>query len=367
MKDPIDILGVHPSGAFSSKQDPRKYIYGSQEIPRAAAPFDWSKGYDLEADIAQSLGLPGFQLTRKNQGPSGSCGGQGMSAYQQAIAASYKRDLRERSAKYVYSQVYVPIPGGGSAFDSLANIAIKQGFGLESLTPSYDRGTVPTEAFMERPGDITGAARLNAANEGAMLAYAYFAPTIDAVAAAMQACKGVSVLLRGSNNGTWLSAHPKPPTYLAPGLTNSLWAHYMLGCKAFLMNGVKTIGVLQSWGPNVGDNSIQWLDEAYFNSGAVFETGVIIYSPKPIELPHFTFNQDLTFRMTNSQVLQLQTFLAYDGCLNVAPTGYYGPITEQAVLKFQLKYQLASPATLSELGGSRVGPATRAKLNSLLS
>ncbi len=289
-----------------------------------------------------------------------------MSAYQQAIAAYYMKDVTEKSAKYVYSQVYVPIPGGGSGFDSLSNIAIKQGFGLESLTPSYDNGRAPSEAFMERPGDITGMARISAARERGLLAYAYFAPNIDSVASAMVACKGVSVLLRGSNNGTWLSPHPKPPSYLAPGLTNEVWAHYMLGCKAFLINGKKSIGVLQSWGPNVGENSIQWLDENYFASGAVFETGVLIYSPKPVDLPSHTFNTLLSAGMQSDEITALQSYLAYDGCLNIAPTGFYGPITAQAVLKFQLKYQLASPTTLTELGGSTVGPATRAKLNSLL-
>ena len=62
-------------------------------------------------------------------------------------------------------------------------------------------------------------------------------------------------------------------------------------------------------------------------------------------------------------MLLLQQILAYDGELKVAPTGYYGPITAQAVLKYQIKNVVADPATLVELGGHVVGPATRAALN----
>jgi hypothetical protein len=62
----------------------------------------------------------------------------------------------------------------------------------------------------------------------------------------------------------------------------------------------------------------------------------------------------------------MDTTFAYDGEFNLTPTGYYGPITAQAVLRFQIKYSLSSIATLDELGGNSCGPATRAKLNTLL-
>ena len=370
MQNPIDILGIHPGGAFPSKPDPRNYQFGSSEIAIAPAPFDWNIGYSVEKDISSVLGKP-FRLTRKNQGQSGSCGGQGMSVYGQALAAYYKGDMSEKSAKFPYAQVYVP--GGGSGFDTLASIYKKQGFGLESLTPSYQGGQAPSEAFMERIGDITAAARIAASKEQEMIAYAYLSPTIDAVAQAMAACKGISILLRGSNNGTWLSTDPVPPTPQemangpwSPANPRGTWAHYMFGIGALMRNGKKTIAVLQSCGPEVPNDSVQYVSEDYFNiPGAVFEAGVLIFNPKPVVLAKHTFNTDLTQGQSGPEITALQTVLAYDGCFNLAPTGFYGTISAQAVLKFQLKYQVTDTATLNELGGHVVGPATRAKLNSM--
>jgi peptidoglycan hydrolase-like protein with peptidoglycan-binding domain len=64
-------------------------------------------------------------------------------------------------------------------------------------------------------------------------------------------------------------------------------------------------------------------------------------------------------------VTALQVALAHDGCFNLAPTGYYGAITAQSVMKFQTKHHVASTAEIASLGGNLVGPATRAALNSL--
>lgn len=375
MNNPIDVLGVHPGGALPSRQDPRNYQVGSTELPLPVEAFDWNIGYDVEKDVSAILGQP-FKLSRKNQGPSGSCGGQGMSAYGQALAAAHLGDTSEKSAKFPYAQVFVP--GGGSAFDALANVYRKQGFGLESLTPSYENGQPPSEAFMERVGDITAAARGTAAKESIMLAYAYVNPTIDEVALALSVCKGMSILLRGSNNGTWLSTDPIPPSpeefaagAWSPQNPRGVWAHYMYAIGAEMRNGKKVIKVLQSWGNAVPNDQIQYLSEDYFNTpGAIFEAGVLIYNPKPLTPPQHTFTHDLKEGMsdqgTYGDITALQALLAYDGEFNVAPTGYYGPITAKAVLAFQLKHAVASVAILDELAGSVVGPATRAALNALV-
>jgi peptidoglycan hydrolase-like protein with peptidoglycan-binding domain len=92
----------------------------------------------------------------------------------------------------------------------------------------------------------------------------------------------------------------------------------------------------------------------------------MLYNPTPAAPPKHTFTVDLHLRDTGAEVTALQAMLAYDGEFNLAPTGTYGPITARAVLNFQIKYQLASIATLNELGGDVVGPATRAKLNALV-
>jgi hypothetical protein len=179
-------------------------------------------------------------------------------------------------------------------------------------------------------------------------------------------CSGIILGLHGSNNGTWLSQEPKPPTYTPAGVSNSLWSHYMYAATPQIRNGVKGIWAKQSWGPSVGLNGWQFIDEDYFASGAVWGAVVLIYNPAPVAPPQHTFSVDLKLGETGPEITALQQYLAYDGEFALAPTGNFGPITAQAVLAFQIKYRLAAVATLDELGGDVAGPATRAKLNSLI-
>jgi|GEM_PF-6035486 len=67
-----------------------------------------------------------------------------------------------------------------------------------------------------------------------------------------------------------------------------------------------------------------------------------------------------------ADVTNLQKYLATDSSVypGGSVTGYFGPATQAAVQKFQEKYGIAKKGIV---GYGEVGPATRAKLNSLLS
>lgn len=71
--------------------------------------------------------------------------------------------------------------------------------------------------------------------------------------------------------------------------------------------------------------------------------------------------------MTGNEVRSLQEFLKAQGT-EVYPeglvTGYFGPLTEAAVKRFQLKHQIVTDK--KDWGYGYVGPKTRAKINSLL-
>jgi hypothetical protein len=327
MKDPIDLLGVHPSGAQLKQSDPRDYPWHPDEIVQAGAPFIWKEVDNPDIELCNVVGDPNFRLPTKNQGSSGSCGGQATSYEGQVLCKILKGDGSERSAKYPYAQVYVP--GGGSAERALAGIAIHQGFGLESLTPSYYAGDPPSEPFMERVGDITPAARISAATDQMSLAYSFPQLDIESVAQAIHAGNGGLLLLHGSNNGTWLSTVPT-----APKAGEELWTHYMAGLIPGIYKGEKGIWAKQSWGPGVGMNGWQFLNAAYFASGAILDCMVYVFNTRPNQPPSHTFNADLHFGTSSADVLALQQLLAYDGEFNVTPTGYYGQITAQAVLNF---------------------------------
>ena len=73
------------------------------------------------------------------------------------------------------------------------------------------------------------------------------------------------------------------------------------------------------------------------------------------------FKNNLKLGITSQEVRRLQDVLKRMNFLRVEPTGYYGPVTQNAVLKMQLKYGLI--ANSNSAGAGEVGPATRRLLN----
>ncbi len=85
----------------------------------------------------------------------------------------------------------------------------------------------------------------------------------------------------------------------------------------------------------------------------------------------YAFNQinsQLYFGKTGGDVTSLQEFLAASPDLYPRGliTGYYGALTEEAVEKFQVKYDIVSSGSPSTTGYGRVGPMTMAKINGLI-
>lgn len=99
--------------------------------------------------------------------------------------------------------------------------------------------------------------------------------------------------------------------------------------------------------------------------------GVITAKSLITPLPpfHYTFILKIGVGQSGEGVKALQTALKIDGVFptNVDITGYYGKITQQAVLSFMKKYRVASPQEIAYVNGRWIGPSTRAKLNQLFS
>lgn len=78
----------------------------------------------------------------------------------------------------------------------------------------------------------------------------------------------------------------------------------------------------------------------------------------------FEFEAGMSRGSRTGEVVKLQQVLVQQELMEVAPTGYFGPITETALIEFQLRHGII--ASKFEAGAGRVGEATQAKLNELL-
>lgn len=309
--------------------------------PKGTAPFDWTKGYDVEADI-------GFTLPDKDQGTNGSCGMQSASYYDQAL-----RGGDERSAKYGYAQIFQP--GGGTFGGDIMSLLKSQGLSTEKLCPSYENGKPGSEEFMERIQDITPDIRAEAV-DGKLSGYAFILDfNIDVLAQAIRDNKGFIGGLQGQNNGTWLSQYPKPPIN-----SYALWRHWIYFGKAFMVNGKKFIICKNSWGPSTGVKGWQWISEDYVMSG-YFELGMTAFFS---ETSSYMFSKDLSLGMTDADVLFLQKKLNQNAATIITATGpgspgqetyYFGQLTKNALQKYQTLHKV--PAT------GFFGPMTRTVVN----
>lgn len=136
--------------------------------------------------------------------------------------------------------------------------------------------------------------------------------------------------------------------------------HFVPCIYAGIKDNKKTIVIDDSWGTAFGHNGHRYISEDYWNA-RVLSVG---YMREKIEMslkPKYVFNKILTYGMLNNpDVKALQDVLKYEGCLDksVPSTGNYLNLTAQAVLKLQLKNNIASPSELYSLMGKRVGIKT---------
>ena len=73
----------------------------------------------------------------------------------------------------------------------------------------------------------------------------------------------------------------------------------------------------------------------------------------------------MSFGQSNYSIKMLQDILRYEGLFSVKSSGFFGTITANALFKWQVKHQVASPEELNALKGQRAGVKTIAKLNEI--
>lgn len=343
------MIPIDPGG-IRDATDERDYQY--QNIAAIGIPFDWNKGFDIEQALSEKLGILDFKLPVKDQNGSLSCGGQAWSTYHSVLEAMNTGTFEEYSAKFIYAQTAVQ--GGGSSGRDNSDLLIKDGCCREMILTSYEDHEPPSESFMTRKSDLTPSVYSDA-GVTKVTSYANVVADIDLFAQAIRDNHGLVIGVSGENNGTWGSTFPKPPQ-------NRKWGHWIYAGKAKMINDKKYIGILNSWGKDVGESGWQWIGEDYFDSGNVWNGWTILFNIKPKHI----FNINMKYGDFNDEVQYLQKVLRLTGDFTYPDiTGYYGFETAKAVLAYQLRNNIIKvwQTPFYWRNYSRVGPLTRASLN----
>lgn len=232
------VEGIHGHGGPTEyEHDARNFMLGSVTAP--PAPFDWEKGIDLEA---------GKSLVRKDQNVTPSCG-ENMGGYVSELFSGIVASVK-------YAARVICSKENGTEVHDLARWMIQEGVCSELLCPSVDASGKMTMASIW-DGSMATPEQAADAQKNRFNAYAFLPEiTTETLACAQRDHGNVCILIRGENNGTWRSAFPKP---IAKGI--GIWGHYILGLKAKIIISLKKIGIINSWGPDVGENGIQWLGD----------------------------------------------------------------------------------------------------------
>ncbi len=247
-------------GALPDKVDLRNYrldmVFEATELP-------------TEYDISDKI-----QWT-KDQGSSGSCGGQAFSYYMEVL--SFIRDgvYTKLSARDLYAPVHVT--SGGSRASDLLNQLSNNGIALEEDVPSYENGNPPSEAFMERMTVRNQSLQAKAMQYWIDNKYLTFdSRSIDQVKQAIFKGNGAVMAVWG-NNTCWTTPNGE---IMVPGPGAATWGHFIYLTGWQIRNGQLYFKFKNSWGNEWGDNGFGYLPAKYLTAGFGQSEWTVVELPK---------------------------------------------------------------------------------------
>ena len=251
-------------------------------------PVDWAKGFDIEKEL-------NFTLPVKDQSQSESCVGQSFSYYAGVLHKDKTGTYDEASAKEVYSQIF--LPSGGANFRDAASLLVSFGWLFERVVNSHKPDGSVDETFMR---DLSWKTPANIAMAKTLCEKEYRGITgfsMDVFAQAIRDNHGVVGGITGTNNGTWFSGEPQPPT--GKEAQSDLWGHALYFGKFGIDKLGKYIATPNSWGTRTPDalhpDGWQKLRQPWFDN-----QGAWIFSP-------WTLTENLTInKPINMTIIQQQ-------------------------------------------------------------
>jgi hypothetical protein len=165
--------------------------------------------------------------------------------------------------------------------------------------------------------------------------------------------------------------YTETPKILYPNLTYSQASirHFVDGTDFYKNDQYgEVLWIDDSWGVGNGIGGHRNFTPEFIQKRCILADYVDIFEfdPGAGNVPKVSFQRDLSMGMkADSDVKTLQKMLQYEGDFpaDQETTGNYGPITAEAVLKWQLRNGIASLQEIQGLGGTKFGPKSRAFAN----
>lgn len=332
--------------AIDTRTEPQKLLdYKFDEIVAKAEVVDWRKKPPAEWR----------KFHKCSQNGSASC-----VAHTEAREMGIMRFLLDGNfVRFSAADIYqrrANRPNGGMNATNAREIIRKEGATLEILAPSDDKTDAQIDATKIEPYKR---------EVGAVFAVPNYielpARSIEDVASVIQRTKKGVMVWFYFEFDEWNIRPRIKHEYLRLDSPEALRHSVTAVDYTLTEDGKRALIIEDSFTPNSDSNNQRVIDEDFFKVRNWYSSHLMNFrfdQVIPIKPVH-TFNVDLYFGLRNSDVVFLQDCLKYEGCYpsNVNSEGLFGAITKDAVIKFQKKYGI------NPIG--RVGPQTRAKLNSL--
>lgn len=308
--------------------------WGIGEVLPAAAPFEWKK-----KSISQVVKYPVW-----NQNSSSAC-----VAFSKAKQISIK--IFEMTGVWIdfspssIYQLRANKPGLGMHIPDANEIVNKTGVSLEALMKSQNM----TEEQINNVKRTRVANLFANAIAEAVVRYLYVPVDIDRIAQTVESKKSVSMLIFA----TYDEYARMVPKVINQSLTYEQAAvrHEVVGVDYFLdKQGVKRVYVNDS--AHFGGIAVREFTEDFLMKRCVLADALDVFTFEPGSIDKPTFD---------GSIISAQKCLLYEGFFptNVPFVENIGPVTKEAINKFQVKYGL------DPVGTGTLGPKTAAKLKEL--
>lgn len=379
---------------YSAIEEESKIQGMEEQIPFSLGFIESPPDYrdvPLSAVVAEDVLLPDSyeidvsQLPAWNQKQIGSCIGHASAKKKQTMDFIETKQVFQLSPRFVYAlcKSIDGLPYEGTYYRLAGKILMDYGCATESTVPNncnlshaeyIDLKNIPDEAYKEaKPFAIKG--------------YAYVNPH-DLNELRRGIMQG-GVLLGMKLDKNWWTNRDGIRSYKPEDLfplrvpEQILGGHAVFAYKWDTVDGRVRIWIINSFGDQWGIQGKGYFFWDEYN--AFSENGVpgLVEGWTYVDLPNdwvkevkelpkapefkYNFTKNLVKGQTNDDVKNLQIALKILGYFPSwqKTTGFYGNITQAAVMAFQYKYQIASVEELREVSGTKVGPKTRLKLNEL--